>query len=90
MSREQGLRYSELPLDDFGLDDFGFPRQYDPSIPIGAVWVEHGYQVNPTFDTPEDCPVCGAPMTTCTDETHRLGMMEQAAQYAAERGIQEP
>ena len=75
----QGIHYSELPPDDFGLDEFGFPRQYDPDMPIGSIWVDHGYVTNPLVDTPDDCPVCGAPMTTCTNETHRAGMIAQGA-----------
>ncbi|UVF61523.1 hypothetical protein SEA_DALANDE_29 [Gordonia phage DalanDe] len=79
MANPDGLHTSELPLDDFGLDEFGFPRQYAPDVPIGAIWVDHGYQTSPTFTDAEDCPVCGAPMTTCTNETHRAGMIAQGA-----------
>lgn len=76
---QEGFSYSELPIENFGLDEFGFPRQYNPGVPIGSIWVDHGYAVTPSLDTPADCPVCGAPMTTCTNETHRLGMIAQGA-----------
>lgn len=62
--------------EDFGLDEYGFFKQADPRM-IGQSWVDHGYRPTPTFDSVEDCPVCGAPQTTCTNETHQAGMTLQ-------------
>lgn len=69
----------------FGLDGNGFPRQYDCRM-IGQAWVDDGYPISPSYLEAEDCPVCGAPQTTCTNETHTAGMDYQRALEIAENG----
>lgn len=49
-----------------------------PDRLIGEEWIEHGYQVSPSTIEAEDCPICGARNTTCTDATHRAGMAQQS------------
>ncbi|QGJ92927.1 hypothetical protein SEA_KABOCHA_37 [Gordonia phage Kabocha] len=54
---------------------------YDPSPGpdrlIGQEWVDRGYPISPILDEVEDCPICGAPSTTCTEATHLLGLAMQ-------------
>lgn len=51
-----------------------------PDRLIGQEWIEHGYQTSPLSLEAEDCPICGARNTTCTDATHRMGMAAQQSE----------